>query len=131
MEEQRLKYLLEQYLAETATAAELEELSNCFRSEADAELSRTLMAGMMQEETPVFPADEALYRQMEQEILAIDRHPDEVRGTAPARILRMVRWPAAAAVLILLALGGYFWAGHRTQLAVGGAAVQDSIISTH
>jgi len=133
MEEQRLRYLLQQHLSGTATAQELGELSDSMQSDTDSERCKTLLAEMMQQEIPAFPADWDPYRQMEQQILAIDRHSLEPALTpAPARvrILRIVRWSAAAAILLLLGLGGYFWTGHRTQLAVIESIRQDSIIST-
>lgn len=113
MEEQRLNYLLQQYIAESATAGELEELSNILRADADSELFKSLLTEMMHKEPPAFPAEMEHWQRMQQDIIHVDRHSVQPTRSLPARVVSMYRWSAAAAVLIIVGLGGYFWANRR------------------
>jgi ferric-dicitrate binding protein FerR (iron transport regulator) len=132
MEEQRLNYLLQQYMAENATAQELEELSDILRSDADSELFKTLLTEMMHKEAPAFPADRDRWQQMQQDIMNIDRHSVLPLRSIPARVVRLYRWSVAAAVLFVMGLGGYFWANnrHSTLLSATETTIRDSVIST-
>ena len=129
MEDQRLNYLLQQYLTESATAQELEELSNILRSDTDNESFKAILTEMMHKEEPAFPADREPWQQMAQDIVAIDKHTAK---TSPARVIKWYRWSAAAAILILIGVGGYFWAnrGQASLLAATETTIRDSIIST-
>src|SRR4051794_14105990 len=102
MEEQRLNYLLQQYMAESATAQELEELANMVRSDADSGPFKALLMEMMQKETPAYPADRQPWQQMQQEIMQIDRHSIQPLRSIPSRVVKLTRWSAAAAVLIVM-----------------------------
>jgi len=132
MEEQRLNYLLQQYMAESATAQELEELSNILKADADSELFTTSLMEMMHKETPAYPADRERWQQMQQDIMNVDKHSVRPLRSVPARVVRSYRWSVAAAVLCVMALGGYFWANrrHTPLLAATGSATRDSVIST-
>jgi transmembrane sensor len=132
MEEQRLNYLLQQYIAESATRQELEELSNILRADADSEVFKTLLTEMMHKESPAFPADRERWLLMQQDILDVDRHSVQPQRSAPARIVKLRWWPAAAAVLFVIGLGGYFLANrrHAPLLSAAGSTVRDSVIAT-
>ena len=132
MEEQRLNYLLQQYTAESATAQELEELSNILRSDADSELFKSLLTEMMHKEAPAYPADRERWQQLQQDIMNVDRHGVPPLRSIPARVVKLYRWTAAAAVLFVIGLGGYFWANHSHSalLSATETAIRDSIIST-
>ena len=132
MEQQRLNYLLQQYMAESATVQELEELSNILRSDADSEAFKTLLTEMMHQEAPAFPADRERWQQMQQDIVNVDRQGVQPLRSIPAKVVRLYRWSAAAAVLIIVGLGGYFWANHihTPLLSATETNIRDSVIST-
>ncbi|MDO6429356.1 FecR domain-containing protein [Flavitalea sp. BT771] len=132
MDQQRLNYLLQQYMAESATAEELEELSTMVRSDAHSDLFKSLLAEMMHKEAPAFPADRERWQQMQQDIMQADRHSVQPQHAAPARVVKLYRWSAAAAVLFLIGLGGYFWADqrHSRLLSAAETTIRDSVIST-
>ncbi len=73
MEQQRLTYLLEQYLAHTASTAEQEELSVLLKADTDRELFTTVLGTMMPQETPVHPANPAVWQKMVQDIVSIEQ----------------------------------------------------------
>ncbi|NII26086.1 DUF4974 domain-containing protein [Pseudoflavitalea sp. X16] len=132
MEKERLRYLLEQYLAEIATAPELEELSQVLKAGTDSTLARDLLAEMMAKETPAFPADKERWLQLPQEIVQIDKHRAERPATSPAPVFKLFWWTAAAAVLLLIGLGGYLWMNQqdRSSLAITETNNRDSVVST-
>jgi len=132
MEEQRLTYLLQRYQADAATAEELKELSTLLKTDAGGDLFKTVLAEMMRKESPVFPENRERWQQMARNIVDIDK-----RGVGPVRasrskVIRMYRWTAAAAVVLLIGLGGYFWVNYeqRAYLANTGTSIRDSVVST-
>jgi hypothetical protein len=118
MEKQRLTYLLEQYMADTATAAERQELSDTFKKDADQELFKTVLAEMMLQETPMYPADPNPWQLMVHDIVHIDKaSPEPVKKASP-RVIRLYRWVVAAAVLLAIGWGIYFFNNRARQTAV-------------
>jgi ferric-dicitrate binding protein FerR (iron transport regulator) len=118
MEEQRLTYLLEQHLAATATAQEEQELSAILKADADQELFKTVLAAMMQQETPAFPVNPQVWQKMVQDITSIDRSSNTPVEISRARTFRLYRWTAAAAVLLLISTGIYFFSNRGRQPAL-------------
>lgn len=120
MEKQRLTYLLEQYVADTATVAERQELSDMLKTDADQELFKTVLSEMMLQETPMHPADPTPWQQMIQDIVHIDKASPEPVKAASTPVIRLYRWVAAAAVLLAIGWGIYFFTyrTHHTSLAI-------------
>jgi ferric-dicitrate binding protein FerR (iron transport regulator) len=109
MEKQRLTYLLQQHLAGSLSAEEQQELSMLLQADADRELFNTVLADLMQQETPAVPANPAVWQQMVQDIVAIDRPSATPVKTIARRTLPIYRWAAAAAVLLLISTVVYFF----------------------
>lgn len=132
MDKQRLSYLLKQYLAEKATPPELEELSQVLKAGTGSTLVKDLLAELMAQETPAFPADKERWQQLPQAIVAIDKHRVAPAATTAAKVFPLFRWAAAAAVLLLTGLGGYLWMNQQdsSSLAATETTIRDSMIST-
>lgn len=132
MEKERLHYLLEQYLADNATAPEREELSDLLQSGSNAASVKDLLAELMARETPAFPADRERWQALQADIVAIDKHPAGSPVRPLAKVSGLYRWAAAVAVLLLIGLGGYLWMNQRERpsLAATDITVRDSIVST-
>jgi transmembrane sensor len=105
MSKQRLTWLLEQHLANNATEQERQELLDLVKANADEELFKQVMSEMMQQETPGAPVNTAPWQKMVQDIVNIDKTPER----RPARVFAFYRWAAAAAVLLLIGAGVYFF----------------------
>jgi ferric-dicitrate binding protein FerR (iron transport regulator) len=118
MEKQRLTWLLEQHLAATATAQEQQELSAIVKADTDRELFKTVLEAMMQQETPAFPANPQVWQKMVQDIAGIDRSSAAPVEISRARTFRLYRWTAAAAILLLISTGIYFFSNRGRQPAL-------------
>jgi transmembrane sensor len=109
MEKQRLTWLVQQYMADKATPQEWQELADLVRAGTDQELFATVMAEMMEQESPVVPANGAMWQQMVQEIIAIDKPIATQIAKRPAGIFKLYKWVAAAVVLVLAGVGVYYF----------------------
>src|SRR5688572_17807179 len=100
MEKNRLRHLLEQQLADKATASEIQELSALLQNDANADLYKTVMAEMMQQQTPLSPRDEFAWHKMAEDIVRVDK----VEGATVIRrrSFNIYRWAAAAAIILML-----------------------------
>jgi ferric-dicitrate binding protein FerR (iron transport regulator) len=107
MEQQRLIYLLEQHLADNATQQEQQELSVLLKANAGGETFKTVIADMMQKETPAFPGNPEPWQKMVSAIVNTDKVSVEA-GKATLRVAWLYRWYAVAAVLILICAGLYY-----------------------
>lgn len=102
----RLAYLLNIYFDKTATAAEVDELMEAVEnSKHDEELKRLLTELWEQQHSHHQPISEEKGKEM---LIAILQH---------GRVLKPVTgkkrwWPAAAAVLVLC-IGSYYWMSHQ------------------
>jgi len=125
MEEQRLTYLLERYQANAATAGELQELSNMLKEDAGSDLFKSVLAEMMRKEAPVFPENRERWQKMARDIVEVDKQSEAPIRASRSKVIRMYRWTVAAAVVLLIGLGRYFWVNfhHASSLA-------DNVIST-
>lgn len=108
MEKDRLRHLLEKQLANQATASEMQELSALLQNDDYAELYKTVMAEMMEQQTPLPPGNEQAWQKMADDIVQIDKSIDEKVFVIARRNFRLFRWAAAAAILIMVAAGAYF-----------------------
>lgn len=115
MEKQRLTYLLERHLSAAITAAEQQELAALLQADTDRELFNTVLAELMQQETPAFPANPEVWQKMVQDIAAVDRPSATPARPATGRIFRLYRWAAAAAVLIIVSAVIYFFSNLGNQ----------------
>jgi ferric-dicitrate binding protein FerR (iron transport regulator) len=109
MEKQRLTWLVQQYMADKATPQEGQELSDLIRAGTHQELFATVMAEMMEQENPAVPANGAMWQQMVQEIIAIDKPMVTPMAKQPAVIFRLYKWVAAAVVVLLAGVAVYYF----------------------
>ena len=126
MEEQRLIYLLERYQANAATAEELQELSTLLKVDAGSDLFKTVLAEMMGKEAPVFPMNQERWQKMALDIAHVDKGYIRPVVTLKTRVVRMSPWAGAAAVVLLMILGGYLW----KNLKYSSSSLADRTIST-
>lgn len=124
MNHQRLTWLLEQHLANKATEQERQELLDLVKANADEDLFKQVLSEKMQEETPVIPVNAAPWQKMIQDIVNVDKTPATYTKKS-TRVFALYRWAAAAAVLLLIGSGIYFFMS-RTPGA-GLAASQRSL----
>jgi hypothetical protein len=109
MEKQRLTWLVQQYMADKATPQEGQELADLIRADTHQELFATVMAEMMEQENPAVPANGAMWQQMVQEIIAIDKPMVTPMAKQPAVIFRLYKWVAAAVVVLLAGVAVYYF----------------------
>lgn len=107
MEKQRLTWLLQQHLAQKATQQEQQELEALLKESDNEEDLKTMIAGMMQQETPGLPANEGPWQKMIDDIVTVDKVPVVEYQPAGKRV--WLRWSVAAAVLVLLVAGWYYF----------------------
>jgi ferric-dicitrate binding protein FerR (iron transport regulator) len=130
MDKQRLTLLLEQYMLDKATEQERQELFGIVQSNADEELFKQVVNDLMQKESPAFPANAEPWQKMVQHIVQIDKGLP-VPGKK-ATVFTLYRWAAAAAVVLLVGAGIYFYVNHTgsTSLATTDASSTFKIVST-
>jgi transmembrane sensor len=105
METQRLKYLLQRHLAATTTNREQQELAELLQADTNEEAFTTVMAELMENETPVNPANMEPWPNMIRAIVDTDKTP--VRDNKATRRVMLYRLCAAAAVLLLIIVTVY------------------------
>jgi len=130
MDKQQLTLLLEQYLAGTATEQERQALFNIVQSNADEELFKQVISDLMQKESPGFPANAEPWQKMVQDIVQIDKGKAAPRKKAS--VFTLYRWVAAAAVVLLIGAGIYFYMNRTrdTSLAKTDTSSTFKIVST-
>jgi ferric-dicitrate binding protein FerR (iron transport regulator) len=106
METQRLKYLLQRHLAATTTNREQQELDELLQSATNEEAFTTVMAELMEKETPVDPANKEPWPNMIRAIVDTDKTPVRDNKTTTRRVM-LYRLCAAAAVLLLIIVTVY------------------------
>jgi ferric-dicitrate binding protein FerR (iron transport regulator) len=112
MEKQRLTYLLKRHLAADTTKQEQLELAELLKADSNQDAITNAMAELMQKETPVTPVDQQPWQKMVQAIVDTDKAPvPEI--TTTSRMVWVYRWCAAAAVLLLIGLGAYYFMDHK------------------
>ncbi|THU30364.1 DUF4974 domain-containing protein [Niastella caeni] len=107
MENQRLTYLLQQHLADKATRQEQQELLALLQADTNGEEVRSVIAELMQAETPVIPVHQESWQAMVQGIVNVDKTPLQ----APVRTSGIV-WLyrcCAAAIVIIASMGLYYF----------------------
>ncbi len=127
MEKQQLTYLLQQHLAGSLSVEEQQELSALLQTDTDRELFNAVLADLMQQETPTVPANPAVWQQMVQYIVAIDKPSATPVKSITRRTFPLYRWAAVAAVLLLISTVIYFFSNRGQQPDV--ASVQKNIPS--
>ncbi|HEX6429801.1 MAG TPA: FecR domain-containing protein [Niastella sp.] len=130
MEKKRLKYLLEQHLAANITKQEQLELDELLKADSNQDAFTTVMAELMQKETPVTPAQRQPWQKMVQAIVDTDKTPVQ-ETTTTSRIGWMYRWYAAAAILLLIGLGAYYFMDRKPSASPEiTKVVYSNVIST-
>ena len=108
MEQQRITWLLEQHLTDKITQQEQQELSALLKDNASENAFKTVIAEMMQNETPGLPVNQESWQKMVSGIVNTDKVSIEESNTKVRRVW-LYRWCAAAAVLILISTGIYYF----------------------
>ncbi|NML21169.1 FecR family protein [Pseudoflavitalea sp. G-6-1-2] len=99
MQKDRLHYLVQQYADDAATAAEISELQQFLDSGADQQLFTDVISEQVTDYRDA-GFDSAPYAALSQQVLQLDKG-----GHYPAKVRRM-RWMAAAAAVLVLAVSG-------------------------
>jgi ferric-dicitrate binding protein FerR (iron transport regulator) len=75
--------------------------------------------------------DQERWQKMVRNIVDVDKGSGALAETRSARFIRIFPWAGAAAAVLLMVLGGYFWMDHgqRTSLVKAGAVARDSVVS--
>lgn len=130
MEKKRLKYLLEQHLAANTTKQEQLELAELLKADANEETFKSMMAELMQKETPQPPVDQEPWPNMIQAIVDIDKVPVK-EFTTTSRVVWLYRCCAAAAVLLVVTAGIFYFMPRKKQEPLAmEKIVFNNIIST-
>lgn len=119
----RLTYLLEQAVNHAATETELQELSGLIRQDDSGDHTRLIERLLLQQLPDNASAgyDNAYWEAMADKILSADR-PDSAT-IVPLRPRKRLRWiPAAAAILLLVSAGLYWFLRPAQQQSVPIAA---------
>jgi len=125
MNHQRLTWLLDQHLANKATEQERQELLDLVKANADEDLFKQVLSEKMQEEIPGLPVHAAPWQKMIQDIVNVDKIP-VASAKRSTRVFALYRWvAAAAAVLLLIGSGIYFFMSRRP--GAGLAASQKTL----
>jgi transmembrane sensor len=130
MDKQQLTRLLEQHLAGEATEQERQELFNFVQSNANEEQFKQVISDLMQKESPGFPANAEPWQKMVQDIVQIDK--GKAVPHKKAAVFALYRRVAAAAVLLLIGAGIYFYMNrtHNTSLTANQTPSVFKIVST-
>ena len=118
MPESRLEYLFNRYASEGALTPEEEaDLMNLLANPAQKERVQQLIDQLMQRTVETSEMQEDAAQSIMAAILQADKEPGQI--TAPVRSIRsqLVRWLSAAAVLVLLAVGIYWWNAKNKEAA--------------
>ena len=107
MEKQRLTWLLQQHLAEKATPQEQQELEALLQADDHEEVFKTVVAGMLQQEAPL-PVSGKPWQKMIDDIVTVDK-ASVVEHTSTSKMVWLFRYSVAAAVLVLLGAGWYYF----------------------
>jgi ferric-dicitrate binding protein FerR (iron transport regulator) len=117
MSKQRLSWLLEQHLADNITEPERQELFDWLKAGDNEELFKQVLHEKMQSATPGVPVDAGPWQKMIQDIVSLDKAP-----AAPAKrsinVFALYRWAAAAAVILLVGTGAYFYMTRTSKPAL-------------
>lgn len=108
MSKERLTWLLEQHLADRITSTERLELFELVKANGNEEIFKQVLGELMQTEAPVMPVHTAPWQKMVQDIVSIDKVP-AIPEKRSASVFTIYRWVAAAAVLLLISAGIYFF----------------------
>lgn len=114
MEKERLQYLLGNYSAGLATAAEQRELLDMLTTAGEKSM---LYVEEFIEKHPVDEkVDGAVLKELIDEIVSVDKAADQINKPAsPARVFPIRRWGwVAASILLLLTIGIYFLTGDKS-----------------
>ncbi|RZS74641.1 FecR family protein [Pseudobacter ginsenosidimutans] len=111
MDQERIKYLLQQFRKQQLTAAEDQELQTLFNDETSADLVRSTLGSMMQQlSMPGQASGQPDWEAMSEQILATDRiasNPPVKNNTKYRRLF--IRTAAAAALLACISTAAWFW----------------------
>ena len=116
MNHQRLTWLLEQHMANKATAQERQELLDMVKANADEDLFKQVLSEKMQEEIPGLPFNAAPWQKMIQDIVNVDKMPAAYAKKSTS-VFALYRWVAAAAAVLLLIGSGIYFFMSRTRSA--------------
>src|SRR5581483_2600260 len=111
MSTDRLSYLLRQYLGDSLTEEEQEELDHLLRQDHSGQL-RTALEPLIAGQPDLMDYQQEHWEYLFQKI--------QTRTSPPARVRRMTRgrWVAAAAVLLLAGSGWLLYSRHNTVKSV-------------
>jgi transmembrane sensor len=108
MSKERLTWLLEQHLADKISAQERLELFELVKANDNEELFKQVLSELLQTETAGVPVHAAPWQTMIRDIVSIDKAP-ATPAKRTAGVFTIYRWVAAAAVLLLISAGIYFF----------------------
>jgi hypothetical protein len=114
MEDERVRFLLEQQYYGKNTSEEQQELAALLKKDSHADLIKALIADMMQHEKPGMPAKPADYSQMAQDIVMLDKTLDQPAGRVTRSSFSLYRWAAAAVIVMLVGTLTYFNVRNRS-----------------
>ena len=124
MNKQRLTWLLQRHLADRITAQERLELLDLVKANDNEELFKQVLSELLQTETPGIPVHAAPWQKMIQDIVSIDKAP-ATPAKRSASVFTIYRWAAAAAVLLLISAGIYFFMSRPPKPAL--TAIQKTL----
>ncbi len=122
MTTERISYLLEQLVSGVISETEREELDRCALDPGKRDLFTGVLQGMMETDQsgPAWKGERL--DQLVENVLQADR----IRRTA--RLVPLRRWIAAAAVLLVIATGYYWWSGYdRKAIVPAGAEYKSDV----
>jgi len=110
MSTDRLSYLLRQYLEDSLTKEEQEELDHLLRQDHHSGEMRTALEPLIAQQRDLTDYQQEDWEYLFQKI--------RTRASAPARIRRMTRWMAAAALLLLAGAGWLLYSRYNAVKSV-------------
>lgn len=114
MSKQRLTWLLEQHLADKTTEQERQELFDLVKANDNEVLFKQVLSELLQTATPGVSVDTVPWKKMVQDIVRIDKAP----AKRSAGVFALYKWAAAAAVLLMIGAGSYFFMTHTSGPAL-------------